>query len=105
MRAGLASCTATCIAMRAAARGIELQRLELVARSRSDTRGLLGMPGHLGEPVPAGPHDVQLFIRIEARGSTTEQLRSLVEESYLSSPVACALQAAMPVALQIEVDN
>lgn len=102
MRAGLASCTATCIAMRAAARGIELDELELVARSRSDTRGLLGMPSQSGEPVPAGPHDVQLLVRIAAHGFTAQQLRSLVEESFRSSPVACAIEAAMPVALQID---
>src|SRR6187401_3213479 len=41
MRAGLAACTATRIAMSAAVAGIELTKLELCARSRSDTRGLL----------------------------------------------------------------
>jgi hypothetical protein len=39
-RAGLASCAATCIAMAAAVEGIALTKLEVVARSRSDARGM-----------------------------------------------------------------
>ena len=43
LRAGLASCLATRIAMSAAAKGIELTFLEVLASSRSDARGLFGM--------------------------------------------------------------
>jgi len=53
-RAGLGSCAATVIAMGAAADGIELTALEVVASSRSDTRGLLGMSDADGGPVHAG---------------------------------------------------
>lgn len=42
-RAGLASCLATRIAMGAAAAGFELAMLEVLASSRSDARGMLGM--------------------------------------------------------------
>jgi uncharacterized OsmC-like protein len=102
-RAGLASCTATCIAMAAAAQGIDLQTLELRASSRSDTRGLLGMTDADGREVSAAPQDVQLHVRIAARGVTSERLRSLVESSYRYSPVPRAVQDAVPVALVIEV--
>ncbi|HZO23755.1 MAG TPA: OsmC family protein [Steroidobacteraceae bacterium] len=105
MRAGLAACTATSIALRAAARGIELQRLEIVASSRSDTRGLLGMINERGEQVPAGPRDLELTVRIAAQGATAEQLRSLVEDGYRNSPIACALEAAMPVGLRIDIST
>ena len=102
LRAGLASCTATCIAMAAAAEGIELQALEVQARSRSDTRGLLGLADADGEPVYAGPRDMQMQVRICADGVSEQRLRALIEKSYRSSPVACALQDAVPVTLRIE---
>jgi uncharacterized OsmC-like protein len=103
-RAGLAACTTTRIAMAAAAEGIELQTLELQARSRSDTRGLLGMADADGEAVSAAPSDVELRVRIAARGVAPERLRALVEDSYRHSPVSCAVQG-VPVALRIEVES
>lgn len=104
-RAGLASCTATRIAMAAAAQGIELQTLELRASSRSDTRGLLGLANADGQPVSAAPQDVQLHVRIAARGVSSQCLRALVQESYRCSPVPRAVQDAVPVALLIEVES
>jgi uncharacterized OsmC-like protein len=103
-RAGVASCLATCIAMRAAEAGIELSALEVRASSRSDLRGLLGMQDAMGEPVCAGPHDVQLVVRIKAHGIPSEQLRNLVEESHRCSPVHAALRKAVPVALRVDMD-
>ena len=103
-RAGLASCAATRIAMGAAAEGIELATLEVLASSRSDTRGLLGMADAEGELVYAGPQDVQLLVRISAHGVSSERLRALVEDSHHYSPVPNALQNAVPVALRIDVD-
>ena len=103
MRAGLAACTATRIAMGAAAAGIELTRIELRASSRSDTRGMLGMTQADGTRISAGPQDVQLHVTIAAHGVPAERLRALVEESHRCSPVPCALQEETPVGLHIEV--
>jgi uncharacterized OsmC-like protein len=103
LRAGLASCTATRIAMAAAAAGIELTKLELRASSRSDTRGMLGMTEPDGTRISAGPRDVELHVTIAAHGVTAEKLRTLVEESHRCSPVPCAMQEETPVGLQIEV--
>lgn len=103
LRAALASCAATRIAMAAAAAGIELTTLEVAASSRSDARGLLGMANADGQPVPAGPRDVLLAVRIAAQGVAAERLRALVEQSHGCSPVTAAHQAAVPVALRIEV--
>jgi uncharacterized OsmC-like protein len=103
MRAGLAACTATRIAMGAAAAGIELTRLELRASSRSDTRGMLGMTDPDGTRISAGPQDVQLHVTIAAHGVPAERLRALVEESHRCSPVPCALQEETPVGLHIEI--
>src|ERR1700691_4782836 len=61
-RAGLASCLATCIAMDAAAEGIELTALEVLATSSSDLRGIFGMVYGTGAPVGAGPRDIQIRV-------------------------------------------
>lgn len=103
LRAGLASCTATRIAMAAALEGIALQTLELQVSSRSDTRGLLGMADADGAPVHAGPRDMQMRVRIAARGVSAERLRALVEYSQRSSPVPVAVQEGVKVDLRIEV--
>jgi uncharacterized OsmC-like protein len=105
LRAGLASCTATRIVMAAATEGIELTALDLRASSRSDTRGLLGLQESDGSAVPAGPRDVQLHVRIRARGVTPEKLRSLVESSHRCAPVPCAMEEEVHVALQVDAGN
>jgi uncharacterized OsmC-like protein len=102
LRAGLASCLATRIAMGAAAAGIELTFLEVSASSRSDARGLLGMMEVSGEPVGAGPRDVQLLVRIAAAGVSGERVQELVEDSNRCSPVSAALRDQVAVALRVE---
>ncbi len=104
LRAGLASCVTTRIAMAAAVAGIELTELEVVATSQSDARGLLGMADADGQPVSAGPRDLQLHVKITATdGTSAERLRSLVEQSHGCSPVSCAVQDATAIELLIEV--
>ena len=104
LRAGFASCTATCVAMAAAEQGIELDALEVQVKSRTDARGMLGMPEVGDKAVPAGPQDMQVIVKIAARGAAPQRLRALVEQSYQRSPMACALQDATPVALHIEIE-
>jgi len=105
VRAGLASCLATRIAMGAAASGFELTTLEVSASSRSDARGLFGMLEATGAPVGAGPRDVQVIVRIAAAGVSPERLRILIEESDRCSPVSAALRVVVPIALRIDVDG
>lgn len=104
LRAALASCATTRIAMAAAAEGVELTALEVVATSRSDSRGLLGMSDEEGRLVFAGPKDVKLRVRIAATGRSPAQLRALVEGCDRFSPVTEALRQAIPVVLSVEVD-
>jgi uncharacterized OsmC-like protein len=105
LRAGMASCTATRIAMAAASEGISLTTLELTAGSRSDARGLFGMTDEHGAKVSAGPQEVSLHVRICAPGVPTERLQRLVESSQRCSPVSCAIEKAIPVALHIEIES
>lgn len=102
-RAGLASCSATRIAMLAATEGITLSTLEVRATSRSDLRGMLAIPEPDGRPVPAGPLAVALHVRIAAPGVPAERLRALVALAAASSPMSSAVERALPVALQVEL--
>jgi len=54
LRAALAACTTTAIAMRAARLGIKLEQLELTVESESDSRGLLGLDKNVSAGLSAG---------------------------------------------------
>lgn len=103
LRASTAACAVTCIVMAASARGVELQTLEVRVSSRSDVRGLLGLPDADGRPVPAAPVQMTLHVRIAAPGLTHAQLRELVAQACQRAPVQTALQHEVPMALEIEV--
>jgi uncharacterized OsmC-like protein len=103
LRAGLASCALTRVAMAAAAEGITLQTLEARATSRSDARGVLAIPEPDGRAVPAGPLAMELHIRIGAVGVPAERLRALVASTTGCSPVTCAVEQPLPVALHVDV--
>lgn len=102
-RAGLAACAATGIAMLAARDGVELTRLDVEARSRSDARGIFGLLSPEG-PVDPGPRDVELLVRIAASNAPPERLRALVDAMQAISPVRSLFENAKPVALKVETD-
>ena len=97
MRAALAACTATVIAMRASRRGIALTTLEVIAESDTDQRRLLGIDD-------AAPSMTALRVkaRLGAEGVSDEALRELAAWGDAHSPVACALR--MPPAVSTEVE-
>ncbi|HEY5801441.1 MAG TPA: OsmC family protein [Burkholderiaceae bacterium] len=103
-RAGIATCTATRIAMEAALQGIVLTSLEVVAGSTSDGRGFLGMPGDDGGAVPAGACEVRLDVRIAAAGVEEDRLRTLVELSNRLSPMSSNIERSVPLLLRVTVD-
>jgi uncharacterized OsmC-like protein len=105
LRAAIASCAVTRIAMAAAAEGIALRTLEARATSRSDLRGLFAMVDAASGVVPAGPLEVALHVRIGAPGVPAERLRALVEATRACSPVTCAIEQPLPMALHIEVEG
>ena len=99
LRAGLASCTATVIAMRAAKLGVALDTLEVSVESESDNRGMLG----LDEKVSAGLGDLRTHVRIGAAGVDGAQLQEIVRWADAHSPVACTLREAGEGKLDVEV--
>jgi len=98
MRAALANCDATLIAMRAAQVGIRLTDLEVVVDSESDDRGLLG----IDDSVPAGPLSMRTRIRIAAEGASEDGLREIIEWAEKHSPVADAIRRAVPTSTEVE---
>ncbi len=99
MRAALANCEATVIAMRAAQLGVALTTLEVTVGSNSDDRGLLGMD----DAIPAGPLDVGIRVRIGADGASPEQLREIVRWAERCSPVGDAIRRAVPTKVEVEI--
>jgi uncharacterized OsmC-like protein len=99
IRAALASCAATAIAMRAAELEINLTRLEVTAESETDMRGLLDAGGG----VDPGPASVRLRVELAANGVAEERLEELVRWADAHSPVCDAARRALPVELEIAV--
>lgn len=87
MRAGLASCDASLVAMEAARDGVELTDLTVTVESDSDFRGVLGVDDSIG----AGPLAVRVRIELAAADTSEEQLREIVRRAELRSPVRDAL--------------
>ena len=99
LRAALANCDATAIAMRAAQLGVVLTRLEVTVASYSDDRGLLG----IGDAVPPGPLSMHVHVLIAADGTSAEQLRQIVEWANSHSPVGDAVRRAIPSSTEIDI--
>jgi len=97
MRASLAACTATVIAMRAARQGIKLTALEVDAESDTDNRRLLGL-----DDAAASVLALRLHVRIGAHGASDDVLREIAAWGGAHSPVACTMR--MPPAISTEVE-
>lgn len=98
LRAGMASCAATAIAMRAALSGVELRLLEVNVQSESDARGLVGIPD-----VPTTLGGMRMSIRIGADGVDAATLRELAAWGETHSPVSRTLRERPPVAVEVVV--
>jgi uncharacterized OsmC-like protein len=103
IRAGIANCMVTCIAITAARASIELERLEVDVASRSDARGLFGMAEPDGAPVLSGPRDVEMTVRIAAGGVPAQRLRGLVQAAEAFSPVQAVIERPTRVAIRVEI--
>jgi uncharacterized OsmC-like protein len=99
MRAALAACDATIIAIEAAREGVGLEHLRVSVESDSDFRGMLG----LGDDVRPGPLNVRIRIELSAPEASEEQLRAIVARAEARSPVGDAIAHAVPVRTEVEV--
>lgn len=102
LRAAMASCAVTRIAMLANEVGVTLQSLEAEVGSDTDLHGLLGIPRADGQIASPGPAQARLHVRISAPQVPDEQLRELVDNAIRLSPMVAAFSVAVPVQLDIE---
>ena len=99
LRAALAACDATLVAMEAARDGIELTDLQVSVASESDFRGVLGVD----PSIQAGPLSVRVAIRLAATDATEDQLRAIVERAESHSPVRDALVREVRMTTEVAV--
>ena len=98
LRAALASCDATLLAMRAARTGIELDRIEVRVETSSDGRGMF-----LDEGINPGSSEIRLLFRIAASKASREQVEALVRWVEQHSPVGNDITRAVAVSSEIEL--
>jgi uncharacterized OsmC-like protein len=96
IRAALASCAATTIAMRAAELDIAMTRLKVTAESETDMRGLLDVDG-----AAPGPVGARLRVVLAAEDADEQRLEALVKWADSHSPVGDCVRRAVPVVLEI----
>ena len=98
LRAALASCVATLIAMRAASLDAVLDAIEVTVDSESDDRGILGIDA----ATPAGPLGVKVSVRLSGRGADAQLLRDIATWGAEHCPVLDGLRRAVPVEVSID---
>ena len=97
LRAALASCDATTVAMEAARDGVELTDLKVSVESDSDFRGVLGVD----DSVNPGPVAVRVRIQLASGNADEDQLRDIVQRAESRSPVRDALERAVSMTTEI----
>ena len=97
LRAALASCDATAIAMEAARQGVELTDLTVAVESESDFRGALGVD----DSVHPGPSELRVRIQLAGANATADQLRQIVQRAESRSPVQDAIVREIPMTTEI----
>lgn len=98
LRAGVASCAAALVAVRAAEKGVKLDRLEVRVNSRSDPRGVLDVANE----VPIGFLGMAIHVTLRADGVPAATLKELAEWGVAHSPMTDSVRR--PVAVEITTD-
>ena len=101
LRAALAACDATLVAMEAARDGIELTDLQVSVESATDFRGVLGVD----PTVNPGPLSMRVAYRLAATNATEDQLRAIVQRAESHSPVRDALVREVPMTTHIAIGS
>lgn len=97
LRAAVASCDATLIAMHAATAGIRLTELVVEVDSTSNDLGILG----IDPEVPSGPLDMTARVKVSSPDMEAGELEALVRNAIDHCPVCDAMKS--PVDMRVEV--
>jgi len=98
LRAALASCDATLLAMRAARLGLQLDSIEVRVEASSDGRGMF-----LDDGISAGSGDMCLHFRIGAGNASAAQIEALVHWVEQHSPVGTDILQAVRLRSEVEI--
>lgn len=82
LRAAIASCDATLLAMRAARKGIDLDSIKVTVDAMSDGRGMF-----LDEGISPGSSEIRVLFDIRARNVSREKIQELVNWVIAHAPV------------------
>ena len=93
----LSGCMTTTLVAHAAARGIEVRKVESWYEGDLDLRGFLGLP----DEVPVGYKNIQVRFRIEADISD-DQKEELIRMAQKYSPVYNSVVNPVPVSVQLD---
>jgi uncharacterized OsmC-like protein len=97
LRAALASCDASLVAMEAARDGVELTDLTVTVESETDFRGILGV----NDGAHPGPSAIRTRIELAAPDVTEDQLREIVRRAEERSPVRDAVVREVSMTTEI----
>ena len=97
LRAAIASCVASLIVIRAAARGFEIGPVEVEVDSESDDRGILG----LDPTIPAGALAARIAVSLTAPELDDESRAELVSWAVAHCPVSDSVARAVPVSIEV----
>ena len=97
LRAALASCDATLLAMRAARLGLQLDSIQVRVEASSDGRGMF-----LDEGVSPGSEEMRLYFKISASTVPRAQIEALVHWVEQHSPVGADITRALDAPSELE---
>jgi uncharacterized OsmC-like protein len=98
LRAALASCDATLLAMRAARLGLKLDGIQVRVEASSDGRGMF-----LDEDISAGSTGMRLVFTIRAGAVSAAEIEKLVQWVEVHSPVATDITRAVELSSDLEI--
>lgn len=99
MRAAIASCDATLLAMRAARKGIELDSIMVRVDAKSDGRGML-----LDEGISPKSSEIRVLFDIRARNASREQIQELVNWVTAHAPVGNDISHAVEMSYELKTE-
>ena len=99
LRAALASCDATLLAMRAARQGVELDQIQVTVETWSDGRGMF-----LDEGIVAGSTQMRLHFSIRSSSASANEVEELVRWVEAHSPVGSDITRAIELHSTLEIN-
>lgn len=98
-RAAIASCDATMLAIRAARKGIVLDKIEVKVDALSDGRGMF-----LDQGISPASSEIRIRFKVSSNGASREEIQELVDWVVVHSPVGNDIARAIDVFVELEID-